>query len=88
MCQLLLLEGIYSNLLECNLFSYFIDNGTASTLVAFEGFMNTGYAFNRSIWELIKKNEFVFNTSHYDWDTSLAEGLMPLRLIPYKQVCF
>ena len=55
-------------------------------MVSFQGFMNTGYAFNRTIWQSIKKFETIFNATDDDWDTSLAEGLINPKLIPDRQV--
>jgi hypothetical protein len=69
------------------IFSYFTDTGAvSSTMVAFRGFMNTGYAFNRTIWQFIKQYETIFNATDDDWDTSLAEGLINTKLIPDRQV--
>lgn len=67
--------------------SYNIDFDVSPfAFVTYHGFYNTGYAFNRTIYNAIIDNWDLFQKFDPDWDTSLAGGLMEQGHLGFEQV--
>jgi len=79
--------GVVSQASTIALGSYSMDfKASHNVFVTFKGFMNTGYAFNRTVFQYMKKYQEKFDKTDDDWDTSLVDGIMTPNLMPNWQI--
>lgn len=52
--------------------SYSLQAAGATALMTYPGFLNTGYAFNRSLYERVQAAAALFEEADDDWDSALA----------------